>query len=101
MRKVAGTPLACSASTWSFIRAMSGETTTVSPGRAIAGSWKQRDLPPPVGSSANTSLPASASRMISSCSGRNEVKPKYCFSSGSRGGTLVCTGNTLASPGHH
>ena len=49
-----------------------------------AGSWKQSDLPPPVGSSAKTSLPASESRMISSCNGRNEVKPKYCFSSGSR-----------------
>ena len=34
----AGTPLAVSASTWSFINAMSGETTTVSPSRARAGS---------------------------------------------------------------
>ena len=79
---MAGTPLACNASTWSFISAISGETTTVRPARVIAGNWKQRDLPPPVGSSANTSLPASASRMISSCKGRKEVKPKYCFSTG-------------------
>ena len=28
---------------------MSGETTTVRPGRSSAGSWKQSDLPPPVG----------------------------------------------------
>ena len=28
---------------------MSGETTTVSPGRTRAGSWKHSDLPPPVG----------------------------------------------------
>ena len=59
---------------------MSGETTTVSPGRRSAGSWKQSDLPPPVGSTAKTSLPASESRMISSCNGRKELKPKNCFS---------------------
>ena len=37
---------------------MSGETTTVRPARTSAGNWKQSDLPPPVGSTANTSLPA-------------------------------------------
>ena len=66
---------------------MSGDTTTVSPVRVMAGNWKQSDLPPPVGSSANTSLPASASRMISSCNGRKDVKPKYCFSTGKSRGT--------------
>ena len=36
---VAATPAACSWSTWSFISAMSGETTTVRPSRTSAGSW--------------------------------------------------------------
>ena len=94
-RNVAGMPPACSASTWSFISAISGETTTVRPSRASAGSWKQSDLPPPVGSSAKTSLPASESRMISSCNGRNEVKPKYCFSSGSRFGETDFNANKV------
>jgi hypothetical protein len=73
---VAGTPAASSASTWSFISAMSGDTTTDSPGRTTAGSWKHRLFPPPVGKSAITSRPPSASRMISSWSGRNVEKPK-------------------------
>ena len=88
-KNVAGTPPACKASTWSFISAIKGETTTVSPGRAMAGNWKQRDFPPPVGSRAKTSLPASASAMICCCKGRKEVKPKYCFSSGSNCVTCV------------
>ena len=47
-------PLACSASTWSFISEMSGETTTVSPSRqgrqleterfAAAGRHKHKDI---------------------------------------------------------
>ena len=36
-RNVAAMPLACSASTWSFISEINGETTTVNPGRASAG----------------------------------------------------------------
>ena len=91
-------PLACNESTWSFINAISGETTTVKPSRINAGSWKQSDFPPPVGSTANTSFPASASRMISSCKGRNEVKPKYCFSSGVNDGAAACTTLNLISP---
>ena len=47
-------PLACNASTWSFINAINGDTTTVKPGRSNAGNWKHSDLPPPVGSSAKT-----------------------------------------------
>ena len=39
LMKAAGTPLPRSASTWSFISAMSGDTTSVSPSIAIAGSW--------------------------------------------------------------
>ena len=35
----ASTPCACSLSCWSFISAMSGLTTTVSPGSSSAGSW--------------------------------------------------------------
>ena len=38
LRKVAGTPAATSASTWSFMSAMSGETTSVRPERMSAGS---------------------------------------------------------------
>jgi hypothetical protein len=49
LRNVAGIPASVSASTWSFISAISGDTTSVSPGCSSAGSWKQRDLPPPVG----------------------------------------------------
>ena len=37
--KVAGTPRAVSASTWSFMSEMSGETTTASRSSATAGSW--------------------------------------------------------------
>ena len=36
---VAAMPRASSCSTWSFISAISGETTTVTPGNSIAGSW--------------------------------------------------------------
>ena len=36
-RKIAATPLAWRASTWSFINEIRGETTTVNPGRARAG----------------------------------------------------------------
>src|SRR5436190_11565775 len=57
---------------------MSGDTTIVSPSRIKAGNWKQSDFPPPVGINTNTSRPASASRMISSCNGRNWSCPK-CF----------------------
>ena len=57
-----------------------GETTTVNPGSASAGSWKHSDFPPPVGRRAKTSLPANASWMISACKGRKASKPKCCFS---------------------
>ena len=70
LRKVAATPFAVSASTWSFISAISGEITTVSPGRTSAGSWKHSDLPPPVGKSAKTSRPSSDARMMPSCNDR-------------------------------
>lgn len=46
----------------------------------MAGTWKQIDFPPPVGSSARVSLPSSTDRMISSCRGRKEEYPQY-FSS--------------------
>ena len=39
LRNAARTPSADSASTWSCIRAMSGETTTPVPGRTSAGTW--------------------------------------------------------------
>src|SRR6266568_926145 len=64
----------------------------------MAGNWKQSDLPPPVGNSANTSLLARASLMISSCNGRKEVKPKYCFSNGNSSGALLCAGTVKLHP---
>ena len=67
-----------------FIRAMNGETTMVTPGRASAGNWKQRDFPPPVGRRARTSRPARTSRMIASCKGRKAVKPKCSLSKESK-----------------
>ena len=39
LMKVAGMPRAVSCSTWSFISAMRGETTSVTPGSSTAGSW--------------------------------------------------------------
>ena len=37
--RAAGTPMRVRPSTWSFISAMSGDTTTVSPPRTTAGAW--------------------------------------------------------------
>ena len=65
-----------SLSTWSFMRAMSGESTSVGSGRSIAASWYVSDLPEPVGISASVSRPSTAARTTSSCPGRNESKPK-------------------------
>ena len=39
LRNKAGTPAARSCSTWSFIKAISGETTTVRPSNRSAGIW--------------------------------------------------------------
>jgi hypothetical protein len=39
LRKAARTPTSASASTWSCIRAISGETTTPVPARRRAGTW--------------------------------------------------------------
>ena len=75
-RHAAGTPLATSPSTWSFISAISGETTSARRGPAVpsstnAGAWKQRDLPPPVGSTSTLSRPWRIASMASRCQGRN------------------------------
>jgi hypothetical protein len=64
--KAAGSPRAVSASTWSFMSEMSGETTTVSPGSMSAGTWKHSDLPPPVGRMTSVSRPASTALTASS-----------------------------------
>ena len=53
--------------TWSFIRAIRGVTTSAMPSRISAGTWKQTDLPPPVGRIASTSFPSAAAEIISSC----------------------------------
>jgi hypothetical protein len=56
----------------------SGQTTTVTPGAATAGTQKQSDLPPPVGITAKTSGAAasSAAATTRSCSPRKAPKPK-------------------------
>ena len=63
---VAGMPRATRASTWSFISAMSGEMTSVTPPKQSAGIWKQRDFPPPVGITTSPSRPETISAMTSS-----------------------------------
>ena len=70
--RAAGTPHSLSASTWSFISEISGETTTAMPSMATAGAWKQSDLPPPVGSTTSESRPAMTACMASRCSGMKE-----------------------------
>ena len=52
-----------SSSAWSCISATSGETTIVTPGRTSAGSWKQKLLPNPVGSSPSTLRPSATARI--------------------------------------
>src|SRR5512132_3116281 len=71
-------------STWSFISAMSGETTRVRAGRSTAGSWYPIDLPDPVGITASTSRPASTARTTSSWPGRKLEWPKCRRSAVSR-----------------
>ena len=44
-----------------------------SPGRTMAGAWKQSDLPPPVGNTTRESRSASTASIASSCSGRKVV----------------------------
>lgn len=66
--------------TWSFIKAIKGDTTMQTPSIQSAGTWKQMDLPPPVGSKANASLPSNTERTMSSCKGLNWSKPQYCLS---------------------
>jgi hypothetical protein len=73
LRQAAGTPLATSVSTWSFINEMSGEITRASPSRTRAGAWKQTDLPPPVGSTSSESRPLTTASIASRWRGRNEV----------------------------
>ena len=67
-----------SACTWSCMSASSGHTTIVTPHERTAGSWKQRDLPPPVGSSTKTSLSSRMSRTMSRCAVRKDAWPKMC-----------------------
>ncbi len=72
----ASTPAARKERTWSRISAISGETTTVSPSRSSAGSWKHSDFPPPVGITASTSRPSATAVTISSWPGRKASKPQ-------------------------
>ena len=55
------------ASTWFFIKAISGVTTRHSPSMAMVGTWKVMLLPPPVGMSPNVSWPEAMLLMMSSC----------------------------------
>ena len=54
--KAAGIPFALSPSTWSFMSAIKGDTTTVTPSVVTAGIWKHILLPPPVGISTRQSF---------------------------------------------
>ncbi|MCY1178667.1 hypothetical protein D3C81_1850310 [compost metagenome] len=56
-RAAAATPSSSRVATWSSIKAINGETTTARPSRNKAGTWKHRDLPPPVGISTSASPP--------------------------------------------
>src|SRR6185295_15100835 len=95
----AATPSTRRPSTWSFISEISGETTRARPWRSrfaappsaavpasstIAGAWKQRLLPPPVGSTTTLSRPSRMACIASRCSGRNSAKPQTRCSASSR-----------------
>ena len=75
----AATPASFSAATWSCISATSGETTTVRPPLTRAGTWKQSDLPEPVGITASTWRPASRPSTTCSWPGRKRSKPKVSW----------------------
>ena len=62
-------PCSCSLSIWSRISAISGEQISVRPDRSKAGSWKQSDLPAPVGRTPITSWPPNIDLSAASCSG--------------------------------
>ena len=66
LRLAASTPSSRNCATWSRISAISGDTTSVRPSRTIGGSWKQSDLPLPVGITASTSFPCRVAARISS-----------------------------------
>ena len=72
----AATPASRSADTWSCIRAIKGDTTTVSPSMTRAGIWKQRDLPEPVGITVSAWRPSRSASITASWPGRNPSKPK-------------------------
>src|SRR5690606_23590964 len=61
----------------SFISAINGVTTMQIPSLCMAGTWKHRDLPPPVGIRASVSLPANTDAMISDCKGLNDSYFQY------------------------
>src|SRR5699024_3340023 len=66
-------------STWSRIREISGEMTRVSPECFSPVTWRQIDLPDPVGSIPSVLLHASTEPMISPGLGLFVSNLKYCF----------------------
>ena len=76
----ARSPSSLSLATWSSISAISGETTSVVPPRARPGSWKQSDLPAPVGMTSSTSCPAVTASQTASWWGRKACRWKRCSS---------------------
>ena len=70
-RHVTGTPSRVMCSTWSVMSDTRGITTTVSPERVRAGTWKISDLPPPVGRITKTSFRAITALIASSWNLRN------------------------------
>ena len=69
-------PSAVSSSTWSFIKAISGETTSVSPSRAIGRQLIAEALAAAGRHDAQAILLASTAEITSRCPGRNDASPK-------------------------
>ncbi len=80
---MSSTPSSPIESTWSFIREISGETTSVRPPSSRAGIWYVTDLPAPVGITPRQSRPAITAWMISSCPARKLEYPNVSFNTAS------------------
>lgn len=76
LMNVPGSFLRCRSDTWSLISALSGDITKAAPGRNTAGTWKQIDLPDPVGLTIRTERPARAAMTTGSWPSLNRCSPK-------------------------
>src|SRR6185436_2394765 len=91
------TPLAVILSSWSLISAISGLTTTVTPGTTSDVSWYSSDLPLPVGITASRSSLRSRCASASAWPGRNALMPSACCPTPSSAPTFL--GRPSASGG--